>query len=98
MQMTPLIAVHMTCALGAVLLGPVAIWARAARVQRPRLHRAFGKRCGTAARCSLLKNKHLFGAVFKRGIRSRETRSAAATYDYIVFAIPLLGQTRSIGT
>ncbi|MBP7566520.1 MAG: DUF2306 domain-containing protein [Burkholderiaceae bacterium] len=42
MQMTPLIAVHMTCALGAVLLGPVAIWARAARVQRPRLHRAFG--------------------------------------------------------
>ena len=32
----------MTCALSAVALGPVALWARLARVQRPRLHRAFG--------------------------------------------------------
>ena len=63
-----------------------------------RLHRAFGKRRGTAARCSLLKNEHLFGAVFKRGICSRKARSAATAYDYVVFAIPLLGQTRSIRT
>lgn len=42
MQMTPLIAVHMTCALAAVALGPVALWARLGRTQRPRLHRAFG--------------------------------------------------------
>ncbi len=42
MQLTPLIAVHMTAALGAIALGPVALWARQGRVQRPRLHRAFG--------------------------------------------------------
>lgn len=42
MQMTPVIAVHLTAALGAVLLGPVALFARRGRVQRPRLHRAFG--------------------------------------------------------
>ncbi|MGE0675199.1 MAG: DUF2306 domain-containing protein, partial [Methylibium sp.] len=42
MQMTPVIAVHMTAALGALALGPFAIWARRARQQRPKLHRAFG--------------------------------------------------------
>jgi uncharacterized membrane protein len=42
MQLTPLIAVHMTAALGAIATGPVALWARKGRTQRPRLHRAFG--------------------------------------------------------
>jgi uncharacterized membrane protein len=42
MQMTPVIAVHMTAALLAVVTGPVALWARRSRVQHPRLHRAFG--------------------------------------------------------
>lgn len=42
MQLTPLIAIHMTAAIGAVLTGPVALWARKGRAQRPRLHRAFG--------------------------------------------------------
>jgi uncharacterized membrane protein len=42
MQMTPVIAVHMTAALLAVAAGPVALWARRGREQRPRLHRAFG--------------------------------------------------------
>ena len=48
MDMTPVIAVHLTTALGALVVGPVALWARrghAARVaasQRPRLHRAAG--------------------------------------------------------
>ena len=42
MQMTPIIAVHMTAALGALATGPVALWARRGRVQRPVLHRAFG--------------------------------------------------------
>jgi uncharacterized membrane protein len=40
--MTPAIAVHMTAALLAVATGPVALWARRGREQRPRLHRAFG--------------------------------------------------------
>jgi uncharacterized membrane protein len=40
--MTPVIAVHMTAALLAVATGPVALWARRGRTQRPRLHRAFG--------------------------------------------------------
>jgi uncharacterized membrane protein len=42
MQMTPVIAVHMTAALLALATGPVALWARRGRSQRPRLHRAFG--------------------------------------------------------
>lgn len=42
MQLTPLIAVHMTAALLATVVGPVALWARKGRIQRPRLHRAFG--------------------------------------------------------
>ncbi len=42
MQLTPLIAIHMTAALGALATGPIALWARKGRAQRPRLHRAFG--------------------------------------------------------
>jgi len=42
MQLTPVIAIHMTAALGALLTGPVALWARKGAAQRPRLHRAFG--------------------------------------------------------
>jgi uncharacterized membrane protein len=42
MQLTPIIAVHMTAALGALVTGPVALWARRGTQQRPKLHRAFG--------------------------------------------------------
>jgi uncharacterized membrane protein len=42
MQLTPLIAIHMAAAIGAVATGPIALWARKGRAQRPRLHRAFG--------------------------------------------------------
>jgi uncharacterized membrane protein len=42
MQLSNVIAVHMTAAIGAVLTGPVALWARRGASQRPRLHRAFG--------------------------------------------------------
>ncbi len=42
MQLTPVIAIHMTAALGALVTGPVALWARQGRTQRTHLHRAFG--------------------------------------------------------
>lgn len=42
MQISPAIAVHMTAAIGALALGPFALWARLGRTQRPRLHRALG--------------------------------------------------------
>lgn len=42
MPLTPLIAIHMTAALTALAIGPVALWARRGGTQRPRLHRAFG--------------------------------------------------------
>lgn len=48
MQLTPLIAVHMTAAIAALAIGPVALWARRGHAtrhagsQRPRLHRAAG--------------------------------------------------------
>lgn len=39
---SPVIAVHATAAVGALLTGPVALWARKGAKQRPKLHRAFG--------------------------------------------------------
>jgi uncharacterized membrane protein len=42
MELTPLIAVHMAAALGALVTGPVALWTRRGTHQRPKLHRAFG--------------------------------------------------------
>jgi uncharacterized membrane protein len=40
--MSPAIAIHVTAALLAVALGPVALWARMGKTQRTRLHRAAG--------------------------------------------------------
>ena len=42
MQLTHTIAIHMSAAILAVAIGPVALWARKGTTQRPRLHRAFG--------------------------------------------------------
>ena len=42
MQLTPIVAVHMTAALGALATGPIALWARRSGHQHPKLHRAFG--------------------------------------------------------
>jgi uncharacterized membrane protein len=42
MPLDPLIAVHATAAIAAVVTGPIALWARKGRAQHPRLHRAFG--------------------------------------------------------
>jgi uncharacterized membrane protein len=42
MQMSPVIAVHLTAALSALVIGPFALWARLGRTVYPRLHRAFG--------------------------------------------------------
>jgi uncharacterized membrane protein len=41
-QLTPIVAVHLTCVSVATAIGPVALWARLGATQRPRLHRAFG--------------------------------------------------------
>lgn len=42
MNLTPTIAVHLSAALGALVIGPVVLWARKGRVQRPTVHRVFG--------------------------------------------------------
>jgi uncharacterized membrane protein len=42
MPLPPALVIHIAAATGALLLGPVALWARKGRLQRPRLHRAFG--------------------------------------------------------
>lgn len=42
MLLTPAITLHIGAALTALLIGPVALWARRGATQRPRLHRAFG--------------------------------------------------------
>ena len=40
--MSHIIAVHMTAALGALVIGPVVLWARRQGNQRPLLHRSLG--------------------------------------------------------
>ncbi len=42
MQLTPLIAIHMSAALAATAIGPVALWSRRRGAAHPRLHRAAG--------------------------------------------------------
>ncbi len=42
MELTPIIAVHISAALCALIIGPFAIWARLGIKQRPILHRAAG--------------------------------------------------------
>ena len=42
MQMSPVIAIHLAAASSALALGPVVLWARRSRTQRPHLHRALG--------------------------------------------------------
>jgi len=42
MQIEPIIAVHLTAALLATAIGPVALWARRRGAALPRLHRAAG--------------------------------------------------------
>lgn len=42
MSLTPVIAIHLSAALGAIAIGPLALWARQGPRQRPKLHRAFG--------------------------------------------------------
>lgn len=42
MHFTPVIAIHTTFALSALVLGPIALWARLGRTVRPRWHRAAG--------------------------------------------------------
>ncbi len=42
MTLTPTIALHLWAALGALVLGPVAIWARRGTTVRPGLHRLVG--------------------------------------------------------
>ncbi|MBX3611095.1 MAG: DUF2306 domain-containing protein [Hydrogenophaga sp.] len=42
MQLTPLIAIHLSAALAATVIGPIALWARRRGHVRTRLHRAAG--------------------------------------------------------
>jgi len=42
MQMSPIIAVHLTAAMTALVLGPAVLWTRRTGQHRPHLHRALG--------------------------------------------------------
>jgi len=64
MQLTPTIAVHMTFALSAVVLGPMALWTRLGATVKPRWHRAFGYAwvtcmLGAALSGLLIRDDHL---------------------------------------
>lgn len=41
-NISPAVAIHLTAALLAIAIGPVALWARMGKTQRTRLHRAAG--------------------------------------------------------
>lgn len=42
MQLTPVIAIHMSAAIAALVIGPFVLWARLGKRIRPWLHRALG--------------------------------------------------------
>lgn len=42
MQLTPVVAIHLTAAASALVIGPFALWTRLGMRQRPKLHRALG--------------------------------------------------------
>ena len=42
MQLTPIIAIHMSAAIAALVIGPVVLWARLGQHIKPWLHRALG--------------------------------------------------------
>ncbi|WP_310626043.1 DUF2306 domain-containing protein [Limnohabitans sp.] len=42
MQLTPIIAIHMSAAIAALVIGPVVLWTRLGKHIRPWLHRALG--------------------------------------------------------
>lgn len=42
MELTPIIAIHMSSAIGALVIGPVVLWSRLGQRPRPWLHRALG--------------------------------------------------------
>jgi len=42
MQLTPVIAIHMSAAITALIIGPIVLWARLGKYVRPWLHRALG--------------------------------------------------------
>jgi uncharacterized membrane protein len=64
MQLTPLIAVHMTAAIGAAVIGPFALWARMGSTQRPWLHRAMGY-----AYTTLLPSRYLGNLIWRDWLR-----------------------------
>ena len=42
LHLSPVLAIHVSAALAATAVGPLALWARRSGAQRPRLHRAAG--------------------------------------------------------
>lgn len=60
MQPSPIIAIHICFAVSAVLLGPIALWARLGRMVHPRLHRAMA---GSLVWWGLLVAAYLFIAI-----------------------------------
>jgi uncharacterized membrane protein len=64
MSLTPTIAIHMSLALAATALGPLALWARMGSTRRPQLHRAAGYvwvtcMTGTALSGLFIQSEHL---------------------------------------
>ena len=87
MNFSPLIAIHMSAALGAIALGPVALWARQGAIKRPQLHRAFGYAWVTLMVVTALS------AVFIRDYRLPNI--AGYTPIHLLIPFTLLGLTRA---
>lgn len=83
MQITPLIAVHTTAALLAIATGPVALWARKGRTQRPKLHRAFGYAWVTLMVITAVS------AIFISGDQGTYLAAAGLKFSWIHVLIPV---------
>jgi uncharacterized membrane protein len=82
-ELSPAVAIHLTAALAATVLGPLALWARKGHAQgqpqHPRLHRAFGYAWVTLM---------LLTAISALFIRSHFSH-AVAGFSWIHLLIPL---------
>jgi uncharacterized membrane protein len=82
MQLTPLIAIHMSAALAAIAIGPLAIWARRSAMQRPKLHRAFGYAWVTLMLLAATS------AIFLSGDKTPHTALFGLRFGFIHLLIP----------
>ena len=85
-NLSPAVAIHLTAAVLATALGPVALWARRSQAQRPRLHRAAGYAWVTLMVLAALS------ALFISGSRGPRLAGFGPIHLLVPFALGTIGR------